>query len=244
MIESLRSGLEAFFAFVPQLIGAIVILIVGYVVAKILQAVVARVLKAVGFDGWMERGGIKQFFDRAQTRATPATVLGKLVFWFVFIISITMAADALGIRQVSEVLGQLIAYIPSIIAAILILILAALLANFLSGIVRGATGSDLLASIARYAIIVYAAFAALTELGIAVQLTAPTFLIVLGAVALAAAIAFGWGGRDVDKDIIERYYDRQDEEVTSESHQGPEVSRSTGAGRDKDRPAPVNRRMS
>src|SRR5215218_1836305 len=217
MIESLRSGLETFFAFIPQLIGAIVILVVGYIVAKILQAVVSRVLKAVGFDGWMERGGIKQFFDRAQTRATPATLLGKLAFWFVFIIAITMAADALGIRQVSAVLGQLIAYIPSIIAAILILVLAALLANFLSGLVRGATGSDLLASVARYAIIVYAAFAALTELGIAVQLTAPTFLIVLGAFALAAAIAFGWGGRDVAKDIIGRYYDRQDEEVTSES---------------------------
>ena len=215
MIESLRAGLEAFFAFIPQLIGAIVILIVGYIVAKLLQAVVSRVLKAVGFDGWMERGGIKQFFDRAQTRETPATVLGKLVFWFVFIIAITMAADALGIQQVSQVLAQLIAYIPSIIAAILILILAALLANFLSGIVRGATDSDLLAGIARDAIIVYGVFAALTELGITVQLTAPTFLIVLGAVALAAAIAFGWGGRDVAKDIIERYYDRQDEEVTT-----------------------------
>jgi small-conductance mechanosensitive channel len=217
MIESLRAGLDAFFAFIPQLIGAIVILVVGYIVAKLLQAVVSRVLKAVGFDGWMERGGIKQFFDRAQTRETPATVLGKLVFWFVFIITITMAADALGIQQVSQVLAQLIAYIPSIIAAILILILAALLANFLSGIVRGATGSDILANIARYAIIVYAVFAALTELGIAVQLTAPTFLIVLGAIALAAAIAFGWGGRDVAKDIIERYYDRSDEEVTSDS---------------------------
>ena len=217
MIEFLRSGLDAFFAFIPQLIGAIVILVVGYIVAKILQAVVARVLKAVGFDGWMERGGIKQFFDRAQTRETPATVLGKLVFWFVFIITITMAADAMGIQQVSQVLAQLIAYIPSIIAAILILILAALLANFLSGIVRGTTDNDILANIARYAIIVYAVFAALTELGIAVQLTAPTFLIVLGAVALAAAIAFGWGGRDVAKDIIERYYDRSDEEVTSDS---------------------------
>ena len=217
MIESLRAGLDAIFAFIPQLIGAIVILVVGYIVAKILQAVVARVLKAVGFDGWMERGGIKQFFDRAQTRETPATVLGKLVFWFVIIITITMSADALGIQQVSQVLAQLIAYIPSIIAAILILILAALLANFLSGIVRGATDSDILANLARYVIIVYAVFAALTELGIAVQLTAPTFLIVLGAVALAAAIAFGWGGRDVAKDLIERAYDRSDEEVTSDS---------------------------
>ena len=215
MIESLRAGLDAFFAFIPQLLGAIVILVVGYIVAKILQAVVSRVLKAVGFDGWMERGGIKQFFEREQTRETPATVLGKLVFWFVFIITITMAADALGIQQVSQVLAQLIAYIPSIIAAILILILAALLANFLSGIVRGATDNDILANIARYAIIVYAVFAALTELGIAAQLTAPTFLIVLGAVALAAAIAFGWGGRDVAKDLIERYYDRSDEVTTN-----------------------------
>jgi hypothetical protein len=216
MIESLQGGLDRFFEFIPQLIGAIVILIIGYIVAKILQAVVARVLKAIGFDSWMERGGIKQFFDRAQTSETPATVLGKLVFWLVFIVAITMAADALGISQVSQVLGQLIAYIPSIIAAILILILASLLANFLSGIVRGATGSDLLANVARYAIIVYAAFAAITELGIAVQLTAPTFLIILGAVALAAAIAFGWGGRDVAKDIIERYYDRRDE-VTNDN---------------------------
>src|SRR5918999_2941076 len=217
MVESLRNALNVFLAYIPQLIGAIVILIVGYIVARVLQALVSRVLQAIGFDNWMERGGIKQFFDRAQTRETPATVLGKLVFWFVFVIAITMAADALGISQVSQVLAQLIAYIPSIIAAILILVLAALLANFLASIVRGATGSELLANIARYAILVYAAFAAITELGIAVQLTAPTFLIVLGAIALAAAIAFGWGGRDVAKDIIERYYDRSEEEVTNDS---------------------------
>jgi hypothetical protein len=139
-----------------------------------------------------------------------------LVFWFVFIIALTMATDALGIPQVSAVLGQLIAYIPSIIAAILILILAALLANFLSSIVRGATGSDLLASIARYAIIVYAVFAAITQLGIAVELTAPTFLILLGAVALATAIAFGIGGTDVARDILKKAYNRSDE-VTSDT---------------------------
>jgi ABC-type uncharacterized transport system permease subunit len=85
------------------LIGALIILIVGYIVAKILQAVVGRALKAVGFDGWMERSGIKQFFDRAQTNQTPATILGKLVFWFVFVIAITMSTDDLSIRQVSGV---------------------------------------------------------------------------------------------------------------------------------------------
>ena len=219
LVQPLQNALSTFLSYLPQLVGAIVILIIGYIVAKVLQAVVGRVLKAIGFDGWMEKGGIKQFFDRAQTTHTPATILGRLVFWFVFIIALTMAADALGIPQVSAVLGQLIAYIPSIIAAILILILAALLANFVSGIVRGATGSGLLASVAQYAIIVYAVFAAITELGIAVELTAPTFLIVLGAVALAAAIAFGLGGREVAQDILQKAYDRSDE-VTSGSSDG------------------------
>src|SRR5215211_6195183 len=214
LLRPLENALSTFLSYLPQLIGAIIILIIGYIIAKVLQAVVGRVLQAVGFDGWMERGGIKQFFDRAETNQTPHSILGKLVFWFVFIIAITMAADALGIPQVSAVLAQLVAYIPSIIAAILILILASLLANFLSSIVRGATGSDLLASIAQYAIIVYAVFAAITELGIAVELTAPTFLIALGAVALAAALAFGIGGREVARDILEKAYNRSNE-VTS-----------------------------
>jgi small-conductance mechanosensitive channel len=217
LLQPLQNALSTFLSFLPQLVGAIVILIIGYIVAKVLQAVVGRVLQAIGFDGWMEKGGIKQFFDRAQTNYTPATIIGMLVFWFVFIIALTMAADALGIPQVSAVLGQLIAFIPNIIAAILILILAALLANFVSGIVRGATGSNVLASVAQYAIIVYAAFAALTQLGIAVQLTANTFLILLGGVALAAALAFGIGGREVAREIIQKAYDRSNEVTGSSS---------------------------
>ncbi len=230
IFQPLQDALSAFLSYLPQLIGAIVILIVGYIVAKILQAVVSRLLQGIGFDGWMERGGIKQFFDRAQTSQTPASVLGKLVFWFVLIVAITMAADTLGIPQVSAVLAQLVAYIPSIIAAILILIVAALLANFVSGIVRGATGSGVLASIARYAIIVYAVFAALTELGIAVQLTAPTFLILLGALALAAALAFGIGGREVARDILEKAYNRRQEVAEGGGSEGQQFDGTTVEG--------------
>src|SRR5215207_1765019 len=234
-LQPVENALSTFLSYLPQLVGALIILIIGYIVAKVLQAVVGRVLRSIGFDRWMERGGIKQFFDRAQTNYTPATVLGLLVFWFVFIIALTMAADALGIPQVSAVLGQLIAYIPSIIAAILILILAALLANFLSGIVRGATGSDILASIARYAIIVYAVFAAITQLGIAVELTAPTFLILLGAVGLAAAIAFGIGGREVARDILEKAYNRSDEVASggSSSFGQPGTAASRSSAREE-----------
>ena len=195
----------------PALIGALLILIIGYIIAKVLQGVVTRVLQSMGFQGWMERGGIKQFFDRSQTRQTPLSILGKLVFWLVFFIAISMAVDTLGITAISEVLAQFIAYIPQIIAAVLILILATLLANFVAGIVRGATGSNVAGSIAQYGIIVFAAFAALTQLGIAEELIVPTFLILLGAVALAAALAFGLGGQGVAQRLVEQGYQKSGE---------------------------------
>jgi hypothetical protein len=128
--------------------------------------------------------------------------------------------------------------------------LAALLADFLAGVVRGATGSELLANVARYAIIVYAAFAAITELGIAVQLTAPTFLIILGALALGAAIAFGFGAQGVARDIVERAYERRDEAkqtvqqdgsgaTTGTTDTGPTTGGSEGGTTfgDEDRPS-------
>ncbi len=188
----------------------------------------------MGFEGWMEQGGIKQFFERSQTRQTPLSILGKLIFWLVFFVAISMAVDTLGISAISDVLAQFIAYIPQIIAAVLILVLATLLANFVAGIVRGATGSDVVASVAQYGIIVFAAFAALTQLGIAPELIAPTFLILLGSVALAVAIAFGWGGRHVAQDVLEGYYDRRDEakqqirqQRQGQQHDGPAESAET-----------------
>jgi small-conductance mechanosensitive channel len=209
--QSLSDGLGAILGALPALIGAIIILVIGYILAKVLQGVVTKALEAMGFQGWMESGGIKQFFERSQTNQTPLSILGKLVFWLVFFIAITMAVDTLGISAISDVLAQFIAYIPQIIAAILILVLATLLANFVAGIVRGATGSGVAGSVAQYGIIVFAAFAALTQLGIAEGLIAPTFLILLGGVSLAAAIAFGLGGQGVARQMVEDGYQKSGE---------------------------------
>ena len=209
--RSLSQGLGSIMSALPALIGALIILIIGYIIAKVLQAITTRVLQGMGFQGWMEKGGIKQFFDRSQTQQTPLSIIGKLVFWLVFFIAITMAVDTLGISAISDVLAQFIAYIPQIIAAILILVLATLLATFVAGIVRGATGSNIVGSVAQYGIIVFAAFAALTQLGIAEELIAPTFLILLGAVALAAALAFGLGGRSVARQVVEQGYQKSGE---------------------------------
>ena len=70
-VQPLQNALSTFLSFLPQLLGAIVILIIGYIVAKVLESIVARVLRGIGFENWMERGGIRQFFDRAQTNRPP-----------------------------------------------------------------------------------------------------------------------------------------------------------------------------
>lgn len=209
--RSLSEGFGAILGALPALIGAILILIIGYIIAKVLQGVTTRVLQSMGFEGWMEKGGVKGFFERSQTKQTPLSILGKLVFWLVFFIAISMAVDTLGITAISEVLAQFIAYIPQIIAAVLILVLATLLANFVAGIVRGATGSSIAGSVAQYGIIVFAVFAALTQMGIAEELIAPTFLILLGSVALAAALAFGLGGQGVAQRLVEQGYEKSGE---------------------------------
>jgi hypothetical protein len=147
-----------------------------------------------------------------------------------------MAVDTLGISAISAVLAQFIAYIPQLIAAILILVLATLLANFVAGIVRGATGSEIAGTIAQYGIIVFAAFAALTQMGIAPELIAPTFLILLGAVALAAALAFGLGGQGVAQRILEQGYEKsgearqqvQQQQVQQQQQNRPQEDGSSG----------------
>ena len=194
--------------FIPNLLGGLVILVVGYFVAKVLGKLVGKLLGKVGFDQWMERAGVSGILQRSGTGLTASAMLGKVVFWFVFLISFTMFASALGVPEISAFMSDMLAYIPRIFAAIVIICLAALFANFLAAIIRGATGNETLAKVGRYAVLVYAAFAALTQLGIAVQLTGNTLLIVLGGAALALGLAFGLGGREMAGQALHTLFDR------------------------------------
>lgn len=212
-LQPLQHAFQVLVSYIPQLIGALIILIIGYIIAKIVQKVITKVLTKIGFNNWMDRAGVGTFLSRMSTSKTAAGMLGLVVFWFVFIITLTMVANALGVPAITDFLNRMIAYIPRVFAAIGVLFLAALAGNFLSGIVRGATGSSTLGSVVRVLVIVYAIFIALTVLGIAASLTGTTFLIMLGGVALAGGIAFGWGGRGIAEDLLQRFVRSQQEQL-------------------------------
>lgn len=229
IVKPLQDAFGTFLSYVPRLAGALLVLVIGVIAAKIAGALVAKLLARAGFDRVMAGAGVSAFLERAGSTLTPSKVFGKVVFWFVFVIAFTMFTSALGVPQISGFLNQLLGYIPSIFAAIAILFLATLLANFVASLIRGATDNHTLAQVGRYAIIVYAGFAALTQLGIAVQLTGNTLLIALGGVFLAGAIAFGWGGRDLARDILNRAFTHDGKEnLLAEPDQEPQSTPDRG----------------
>lgn len=205
VLHSLGSAFTTLLNFIPRLIGALIILLIGWLVAKAISKLVTTLLQKVRFDQTMDRANINGFLQRTGTGLTASSLLGKVAFWFVFIITLTMFASALGVPQISGFLNEMVGYIPNVFAALLILFLAVLLGRFLSGIVRGVTNSEVLAKLTYWGIVIYAVFMALMQLHIAQQLTGPTFLIILGGISLAMGLAFGLGGRDQAKEAIDRF---------------------------------------
>jgi hypothetical protein len=196
-------------AYLPILLGALIILIVGWIVAKVIRRVVDFLLKTVRFDAMADKTGISEVLRKGDLKITAREVVSGLVYWLIMIMVLVMTVDALGLPKAADVLASLFAYIPKVIAALLVLVVAMFLASFVSGIVRTAAGNanlpkpEIFAGISRWAIIIFAATIAMEELGIAPLLVTATFNIILGGVCLALALAFGLGG----KEAAARYLD-------------------------------------
>ena len=209
ILTSFTSALALIFAFIPKLIGFLVIMLVGWLVAKALGKAVTFLLRKIGFDNFANRIGLTRFDQRMGVHLDPADLLGQIVFWFIILIFLVPAFDTLGLTSVTSILNELIAYIPNVFVAILILFLGVLLATVVADIVRGATATagignpNVFAAISRWAIILFAALMALTQLEIATALVVELFGAIVFGTALAFGLAFGLGGRDAAKRFIE-----------------------------------------
>ncbi len=210
VIASFAAALALIFTFIPKLIGFLVILLIGWIVASAISKAVTFLLKKVGFDRLSQRIGLDQMSQRAGISLDAAGILGKVVYWFIFLIFLVPAVDTLGISAVSNILNQIIAYIPNVFVAILILLIGAFVATIAADVVRGGASSarlgnaSLLANIVRYAILGFVALIALEQLGIAPALLNILFTAVVGAAALAAGLAFGLGGQDTARKYLDR----------------------------------------
>jgi hypothetical protein len=139
-------------------------------------------------------------------------VVADLVFWLVMFGVLLIAANALGLRSLAEVFGELVSYIPSVIAAVVIIIVGIVLGNFVGGLVQASAGTihggPTLARVGRVGVIVIAVFMALQELGVATEIVTTAFASLFGAVALALALSFGLGNRELAGEVTREWYER------------------------------------
>jgi hypothetical protein len=224
--DPVREMLTRIMAYLPVLLGALLILIVGWIIAKIIRSMVNGVLKVVRFDTLADKAGISEVLKKGDLKITARQVVSGLVYWLVMIMVLVMTANALGLPKASDILANLFAYVPKVIAALLVLVVAMFLASFVSGLVRIAAGNanlpkpDLLAGISRWAIIVFAVTISLAQLGIAPLLVTATFNIILGGVVLGLALAFGLGGRDAAAKYIDELKERRHQNELEHQHVG------------------------
>jgi hypothetical protein len=205
--DPVKATLESILAAVPKILVAAVILGIGYAVAKFVRGLVETFLGGIGFDAFPEKIGLA-FLKPAPGRATLSSILGTIVMAVILLLTAQQALDSLGFVQLSGLVDGLVRYLPGLVASIVILLAALSIGNYVGDLVgkasSGAGYSKLLANVAKYAIFFVGASMALDLLGVGERVVVVAVTAVLGGAGLALGIAFGLGGKDKAKSLIDR----------------------------------------
>lgn len=245
MMTSATGALVLFLGAIPKIIGFVIILLVGWFIAGLIAKAVAALLRKVNFNDMAAKSGFSGFVDKMGVKCDSAGFIGETAKWFVRLLALIVAFDALGLPAVSQVLHQLLLWIPNLIVAIVILVIAGLAANALASLVRGATAQagfsnpNFVATVARVAVWGFGIIIAVNQIGIATELVNTLFMGFVGALALALGLAFGLGGRETAGEIINEWYQQGKES-------GPKIADAAGnvadqAARGENEPTTMHR---
>ena len=233
--DKLRNGFDSFFSFIPNLAAFLIILIVGYFVAKLLAGLVRRLLDRTNLDETVRGGRGGRYF--AGSTRSPSNLLARVVFWVLMLGVFGLAFSALGIPEVTAVIAAIFAYIPNVLAAVLIFVVAFAIARGIGALVNTTLGDSptgrVVGTVAPGLVMAIAVFMILNQLQIAPTIVTITYASLLGGLALAAALAFGFGGREVASRMLEDAYAKGRESRA-------QIRRDLEYGRTRARTAPAD----
>jgi len=204
----LRTILDA----LPALFGASLILVIAYVIGKVVSRLVASLLAGLGFDALLARLGLAYEPDEGELK--PSQIVGLLVLVGIMLFATIEAFNMLGFEQIADLVSLFTIFFGEVILGLIILGIGLYLANLAARIIQGsdAAHAGLLATLARGAILVFAGAMALRQMGLASEIVNLAFGLLLGAIAVAAALAFGLGGRDMASRKLEQWVPSEPEE--------------------------------
>ena len=237
-------ALALFLDAIPKVIGFLIILVIGWIIAGILAKAVTGLLHGVKFNDLAAKSGFSGFVKNMGVNTDAAGVLANIVKWFVRLIVLVVAFDALGLPAVSVVLQRLLLWIPNLIVALVVLAVAGLAAKALGDLVRGATAEaglgnpDVLANVARITVWAFAAVVALDQVGIANDLVNLLVEAVLVTLVLALGLSFGLGGRETAGEIVKGWYGQRGQVAAKLQQAGEAAQRqSQSSGGSSQQPA-------
>jgi len=216
-MASFRDAFSMILSAIPRILGFIVVVAIGWFVSTILARAVTGLLRAIRFDELARKSGLADFLAKMSTGTDSAGVVAGLVKWLVRIVVLLVAFDVLGLPAVSDVMRQLLLWLPNLVVAIFVLFIGGIAARALGNIVRGATAEsgfsnpETLANVVRTTVWAFAIVVAINQLGIATNLINTLFTGFVGALAVALGLAFGLGGRDLASRTLENWYDQAQE---------------------------------
>lgn len=222
--DSINKFLGKVITFLPNLLAMITILIIGFLIAWIVKKLIFRFLKAIQFDKVSERWGLVEVLSKGGLTYSPASLLSRFFYWIIVLITLIMGINALDVPATQNFIAQFFNYLPHLFAAILILIVGYLIAIFLgqaaliAAVNAQMESAKLLGRSIRWFILILSLTMALYHLGIAEKVIIAAFTIIFGGIVLALAISFGWGGRELAKDFLERLYKRKGKESEGGDH--------------------------
>lgn len=206
--DSFEQGFTELVRFLPNLIGALLVVVLGYVVAKFVGGLVERGAGRAGFDRWVHRDPTGRWIRRVVPR--PSDLLGTVAFWAVYIGALSIAVDVLGIEALENLVAAIYAFLPNVLAALLIFLVAVGVSAGIASLARHFLGDTALgrmvSTVAPILVMAIATFMILDQLQIAETIVTITYAGLIGAIALGAALAFGLGGRDVAGRMLESAY--------------------------------------
>lgn len=232
VITGLAAAIAAFMTALPSVLGALLLLVIGWVVAGFIGGLLSKFLRTIRIDDLAERSGIAGFLRRARVNADAAGVIGGLVKWYVRLVFLLLAANAVGLTAVSGIVNQVLAFIPNLLVAILILGVFSWLATTAKNLVIGAVESagmpnaNALGSLTFVTVLAFGIIAAANQIGVAATLVNTLFIGVVGALALAFGLAFGLGGREEAARILSEWRG-QAQTAMAKAESAPRLSRST-----------------
>lgn len=204
VVESLTNLWVQFIGFLPNVLAALVVFLVGWAIAVAVGRLIEKVLVVLRINQAFENlQGLKRAVEQAGLHLNIPLLIAEIFKWFLVIVTLLAATDILGLNQVSQFLQSVLLYVPNVVVAALILVIAVVLANFVYRTVlasvdaAGFHSSRSVAAISKWAIMVFAVFAALLQLQVATSLIQTFLTAFFAMVAIAGGLAFGLGGKDL-----------------------------------------------